>query len=41
MDCIHIAIIIQLYDVFVFYDDDDDDDNDDDDKDKAHNNLSE
>jgi len=35
MEYIDVAIIIQLYDVFVVDDDDDDD------KDKAHNNLSE
>ena len=34
MEYIDVAIIIQLYDVFVVDDDDDD-------KDKAHNNLSE
>jgi len=34
MEYIEVAIIIQLYDVFVVDDDDDD-------KDKAHNNLSE
>jgi hypothetical protein len=36
MEYIDVAVIIQLYDVFVVDDDDDDDD-----KDKAHNNLSE
>ena len=38
MEYIDVAIIIQLYDVFVVDDEDDDDNNN---KDKAHNNLSE
>ena len=38
MEYIDVAIIIQLYEVFVVDDEDDDDNNN---KDKAHNNLSE